>query len=138
MTASAGTPVGRGNERILIVEDDCELAASMAIGLERAGYAVAVASDPEEALAAIADMPDGWGVVISDHDLPKMTGLELMREIKHLHPELPVIFHSGSSDELLEKSARARGASELIRKPATLAHLAATVRAVISRETGET
>jgi DNA-binding NtrC family response regulator len=56
-------------QRILIVEDDCDLAATMAIGLERAGYDVAIASDPEHALQALAVMPDSWSLVIADHHL---------------------------------------------------------------------
>ena len=121
-------------QRILIVEDDGVLAAAMAIGLERAGYDAAIASDPEQALQALAVMPDSWSVVITDHQLPKMTGLALFRHIRRLRPNLPVIFHSGSLDPVLEKSAREQGASEFLHKPVTPADLAAAVGAVIIRE----
>jgi PAS domain S-box-containing protein len=123
----------QGSERILIVEDDVDLVEALALGLERAGYEVAVARCPEDALQAIRQQRGRWRLVITDHDLPSMSGLELAREIKTICPALPIILHTGVSDPVSEQRARAAGVAELLRKPATPAELAALVRAVLDR-----
>jgi PAS domain S-box-containing protein len=118
-----------GEERILIVEDDADVADGMAIGLERAGYEVVVATDADEALQLVRELPDGWGAMIVDHRLPNRTGSDLVREIRAISPGIPAILHTGDV-ESVEPDQRS-GIEALLQKPVDPARLAATVRAVL-------
>ena len=122
-----------GLEKLLIVEDDLDLLDALALGLERAGYEVTTARNAEEALQALRSDLVSWRLVITDQDLPAMTGLELAGAIRRLSPALPVILHTGLSDATSEQRAQEEGVAEFFRKPATPAELAATVRAVLDR-----
>ena len=75
--------------RLLIVEDEEDLAQALALGLRREGYAVDVASNGLDGweLAEIND----YDVLILDLNLPEMDGLEVCRRVKKTHPRLPIL-----------------------------------------------
>jgi two-component system cell cycle sensor histidine kinase/response regulator CckA len=89
-------------------------------------------------LRAIREDCQAWQLVITDQDLPNMSGLDLAREIQAINPALPVILHTGVADAVSEQQAREQGIAELLRKPATPAELAARVRAVLDRSMAAT
>lgn len=82
-------------KRILIVEDDTDLQELLQQGLSREGYAVSVASNGKEAVAALTlrdgDRPD---LVVLDVRMPNMDGIETMGHILKLKHETPVIIHT--------------------------------------------
>ncbi len=84
--------------RILLVEDDPDQRLLRRIILERAGYQVAPASSPTEALSPRSTPPD---CVLMDLRLPHVAdGLQLIRALRHLHPNLPIAVLSGRTHEL--------------------------------------
>ena len=93
------------NPRILVVEDDDALGTLLRYNLEREGYAVAVATDGEEALIqAEEQLPD---LVVLDWMLPKVSGIEVCRRLRQ-RPQsrnLPIIMLTARGEE----SDRIRG-----------------------------
>jgi CheY-like chemotaxis protein len=89
-----------GSQRLIYVVDDKPALVDLAkIGLETAGYVVRGFNNPAEVLAAIqagASIPD---VLMTDFDMPQMTGLELIRQCRRLQPHLKTIVVSGTVDE---------------------------------------
>ena len=89
-----------GSKRLIYVVDDKPALVDLAkIGLEAAGYDVRGFNNPAEVIAAIehgASIPD---ILMTDFDMPQMTGLELIRECRRLHPQLKTIIVSGTVDE---------------------------------------
>lgn len=84
--------------RILLVEDDPDQRLLRRIILERAGYEVALASSPTEALAPLPAPPD---CVLMDLRLPRTAdGLQLIRSLRNIHPSLPIAVLSGRTQEL--------------------------------------
>ena len=112
---------GRG--MILIVDDESEVADMVSIGLERLGYEAGVCSGGGEAIEVFGDTPDLWRAVISDQIMPDMRGMELIRRIKEIRPDVPCILCTGYSDTLTEETARAGGADAFFQKPVSASRL---------------
>jgi CheY-like chemotaxis protein/two-component sensor histidine kinase len=83
-----GSLVGR---TILLVDDQKDLLDVLTAMLEAAGAEVAPSSEPADVLAAIEDDPQAWDLVITDYDMPGMTGADLAHEIRSKASGLPVI-----------------------------------------------
>ncbi|HMJ66681.1 MAG TPA: response regulator, partial [Candidatus Binatia bacterium] len=71
--------------RVLLVDDEPMVLASLRETLRHEGYTLAVANSAEEALELARQHT--FGVIVSDQQMPAMTGIELLAEMKKLHPE---------------------------------------------------
>ena len=104
--------------KILCIEDDRETAALIAEELIDRGYAVTVAHDGREGLAAILrTMPD---LVLSDISMPLMSGFELLERLIDLAPrfaKMPFIFLTALTDRENELKGRQLGADDYVTKP---------------------
>lgn len=89
-----------GGGRVLLVEDEDMVRAVAERALSRAGYNVTTAADGEEGLSAIADGGE-FDLVLSDVVMPGMDGPAMVRAIRKLRPDLPVLFMSGYAEEQL-------------------------------------
>ena len=90
---SAAKPAGRG--RVLVVEDDPEAALFATLVLrERGRFEVTHTADPAVALVLAASRP--WDLVLTDMDLPVMSGLELLAALRELRPGVPVLLVTAS------------------------------------------
>ena len=88
-----------GQGTILFVEDDPEQRESVPRIIEKLGYLVTAADSASQALALIRQNPSGFDLVITDYDMPKISGLELARQLARILPGLPVIMVSGRNVE---------------------------------------
>jgi CheY-like chemotaxis protein len=90
---STAEPAGRG--RILIVEDDPEAALFATLVLrERGRFEVTHTADPAVALVLAAS--GHWDLVLTDMDLPVMSGTELLAALRQLRPNVPVLLATAS------------------------------------------
>ena len=105
-------------QRILIIDDDHHILLMIKKMLERAGFEVDLASNGNEGLELFKKMP--VDLVITDIIMPEKEGLETIREMKRLRPDLKIIAMSGggkvSSDNYLN-TAKIFGASRTLAKP---------------------
>lgn len=120
--------------RILVVEDEADLAYLVRRNLEVEGYAVDVAPDGLKAVAAFRQTaPD---LVVLDLMLPGRSGLDVLRDVRKLSRGVPVIIltaRSGVSDRVLGLKL---GADDYVTKPFEMVELLARIEAVL-RRTGE-
>ena len=101
---------------VLIVDDELFIVELYRDILQLRGYkVVGTAFDGEEALRRYNESLDKPDVVIMDHRMPVMNGVEATREIMRVNPKQKVIFVS--ADVLVEKEARDAGATEFLPKP---------------------
>ncbi len=101
--------------RILVVDDEANIADSVKRALERVGYAVDVASDPERAWARLEQTaPD---VVICDVRLQEADGMALLGRIQECYPEIAVIMMTGYASVESAVSAIKAGALDYLAKP---------------------
>lgn len=117
------------NERILIVEDEPTLARALGSIMEHLGYVAQVVNSGEDALAKQTD----WDcdLVFLDYVLPGMDGLAVLKAMKEIDPDLPVLFMTsrGSIDNAV--AAMKAGASDYIVKPLDLEAAAMKVKTVL-------
>jgi PAS domain S-box-containing protein len=117
---------------VLIVEDDPGVAILQRRRLERAGFEVAVATDVEGALAALAR--GGIGIVILDYRLGETTGLELHRRLKASGYDVPVILVSGAmEDDAVVEALRAGVRDVIVKTTDYLDTLPEAVRGVLAQ-----
>ena len=128
---SGEAPLPMGKERILIVDDEKEIRDICRMMLNHLGYSVITTATPQEALSFLQDTGDRIDLVITDQTMPKMTGIDLTKEIQQVHPNVPVILCTGYSDRLNYDIAREAGACDLLMKPVDLRGLALAVRAAL-------
>ena len=120
-------------QTVLIVEDDADVVRVARAYLEREGFVVAVESDGESGLRrALADPP---ALVVLDWMLPRMSGLEVLRELRRERPT-PVILLTARTDELDRVIGLEVGADDYVTKPFSPRELVARVRAVLRRSEG--
>lgn len=121
----------RGGERVLIVDDEPDIVDMLSIGLERLGYETVGVTDPLEALTAFEENPGAWDAVITDEVMPRMSGVELVRRLKTMRPEIKIVLCTGYSDNANEESLDAHLIDSLVLKPADAAILAEKLRRLI-------
>ena len=85
------------SETILVVDDDIEIREIVKHQLERAGYAVATATDGEEGLNFFRQYRSRIVLLLTDISMPNMNGVDLADRVLHLEPDLPVLFMSGNA-----------------------------------------
>jgi PAS domain S-box-containing protein len=134
--ATSGSPPGsdipRGRERVLIVDDERQVADMLAHALERLGYDVAACESGDEALEVLSECPDAFDLVISDQMMPGLTGQQLAQRASWLRPDLPFLLCTGCSD-MLAASEHSANVATVLQKPVEHRILALTIRAVLDR-----
>jgi two-component system phosphate regulon response regulator PhoB len=121
------------NPRILVVEDDDALGTLLRYNLEREGYAVALATDGEEALIqAEEQLPD---LVVLDWMLPRVSGIEVCRRLrqKPQSRNVPIIMLTARGEESDRIRGLDTGADDYVVKPFAVTELSARIRAVLRR-----
>lgn len=122
---------------ILVIDDDESLREIIAAALGAAGHTVGLAKDGNEGLQALRRSPPD--LVISDIVMSEMDGLEMVRRLRSLFPNLPVIAMSGHSSysDLYLKMAKLLGARRVLTKPFKVEQLLAAVdEALGTNDTG--
>lgn len=114
---------GQG-QRILVVDDETMVARSMQMVMERLGYQVTVFNRPEEGLARFEAAPADFDLVITDFQMPGMTGIELAVRALAARPGIGVFISSGFAGSLTDDQVRDLGIAGLIRKPVEMGELA--------------
>jgi PAS domain S-box-containing protein len=118
--------------RILVVEDDNSVRASIRKLLARQGYHVLEAPSAEHALTLLGHLSQPVDLVISDMVMPKMSGLELRERLRQGHPGLPVLLMSGYSEEAITRLGRHQDLGPVIEKPFTLHSMLQTIRQALT------
>jgi CheY-like chemotaxis protein len=122
---------GRG-ERILVVDDEPALTASLQRALGRWNYEVTISNQPHSALSLFQQNPAQFDLLITDLSMREMTGLELARQIHALRPDLPIILASGFVPDLKREDLRAAGIDEMLEKPLSMTALIKTIQRVLA------
>ena len=117
--------------RLLLVEDERKVASFIARSLRENSYTVDVAESGEKALGLVARL--NYDLVLLDIRLPKLSGVEVCREIREAGLEMPVLMLTARS--LVEQRVEGldAGADDYLTKPFALAELHARVRALTRR-----
>ncbi|WP_246351788.1 response regulator [Sphingobium subterraneum] len=124
-----------GTGTILLVEDEDMVRAVAERALTRQGYTVLTACDGEQGLEVL-NSGQQIDLLLSDVVMPNMDGPSMVRQARHTHPDLPVVFMSGYAEEQLRKSIDIPNVS-FLPKPFSVAQLSEAVRAGAGPEVAE-
>ena len=120
---------------VLLVDDEAGLTAVLAKRLASRGLTVKTAASGEEGLAVLRENPD-IALVVLDINMPGMDGLETLREMKTLRPDVEALILTGYPSVEAALEGMRLGAYELLSKPIELDALHARVMEALSRNAG--
>ncbi|MFT4719454.1 MAG: CheY-like chemotaxis protein [Candidatus Azotimanducaceae bacterium] len=112
--SDGGASPRHGAERIMVVDDQPAVSSYLNILLTDAGYHVSVFNNPRQALNILRRSPSSTDLIITDQQMPDLTGDAIIQAMGQLRPNLPIILCSGYSDDAWSASGRA---IEVIGKP---------------------
>jgi CheY-like chemotaxis protein len=124
-------PAPRGDESVLVVDDEPLLRALALRTLTSVGYRCLEAADAGEALRVIEQEAERLDLVVADVVMPGMSGGALGDRLAQLRPTLPVLYTSGFTDEDVIRRGLLGAGRPFLQKPFSPGHLARTVRDVL-------
>lgn len=123
-----------GSERILLVDDDPQVARLGAETLECLGYQVVSVTDPHEALSRFAEEANNFNLLLTDQTMPGLSGSELARQVRQINPAVPVILMTGNSAKISQENLVEYGISAFCQKPLQLTELSQLLRDVLQED----
>lgn len=117
------TPPEAATGHILFVDD---AVINVILGqeiLQNAGYTVIGLSDSVEALELFRQQPEEFDLVVTDQQMPKLTGMQMAREMIQIRPDIPILMVSGDEDTEIDPEIRQSGIRENIPKPLSVTTL---------------
>lgn len=129
-----GQAVVQGTGKVLIVDDQPDVAAIAGEMLARMGYDVDLAAAGDVAIDLLREKPGHYDLVLSDYSMPEMTGVELATAINDDFPGLPVIIMTGYGRKRLEREMKDHPAIvTMIRKPLDRVQLSHIIAQTIAK-----
>jgi len=118
----------QGKERILFVDDEEMVVGLAQEFLKMLDYTVTAFTDSTEALDVFSSDPSRFDLVITDQNMPKLTGLNLAQNLLKVRSNIPIILCTGDSGSTSPEMARESGIREFLKKPFTIDELAGVIR----------
>jgi DNA-binding NtrC family response regulator len=122
----SSTPV----PRVLLVDDDAVLGRIYACALVAAGFSVDLAKDGAEGLERL--LAGSYDAVVSDLCMPRMTGLDLLQEVRRMRRDVPVVLMTAQLDAKAYELAREMGTVRYLIKPMKMEQLARAVERAVA------
>jgi EAL domain-containing protein (putative c-di-GMP-specific phosphodiesterase class I) len=120
---------GRNLGRVLVVDDEELLVRALVRTLSAAGYEVSTAGDGRKAAELIAET--AFDVVVSDIDMPRMNGIQLLQTVRQRDLDVPVVLMTGNPDLKTAVQAVAHGALQYLIKPVNIEELGKVIRRAV-------
>jgi len=127
-------PLPKGTETIMLVDDEEQLVNVGTNILERFGYTVTGFTNPKEALEMFKNTKEAYDLIITDKTMPKMTGLDLAKEIKKIRPDIPILLCTGFQDKDIEAKVQEVGITGYVMKPLNKREVAVAVREMLDKK----
>jgi len=120
-------------EHVLLVDDNTDIVGMSSRLLEPFGYRVTSTTDSRVALKVFRRNPGEFSVVVTDLTMPRMSGIELAKQLREIRDDIPIVMMTGYSDTVTTSAAESQGIDELIHKPVGARALTQKIRAAIDR-----
>ncbi len=125
------------NERILVVDDEDILIELNTQRLNRLGYEVVATTSSVHALDLFRKEPDKFDLVLTDHTMPNLTGMDLAMELLKIKATIPIILCTGHSETVSPEQARDAGVKAFLMKPLAKQELAQVIRRLLDAKIEE-
>jgi CheY-like chemotaxis protein len=130
MTSHGKEDIRRKPLRVLCAEDDPNVALIVKYALENEGHHVECVDDGRAAFERIAADLEGFDLVITDHHMPFLSGLQLIEKLREAQFPGRIIVHSSNLRQSAADAYRAFAVDHILRKPAQLAELLEAVHGI--------
>ena len=127
-------PIQKGNEHLLLVDDEEDIVIMEKQMLEHFGYQVTAHTSSIAALETFRAHPDKFDLVITDMAMPNMPGDILAAELVKTEPDIPILLCTGYSEIMSEKKAASLGIKGFLMKPIVMKDLSAKIREVLDKK----
>lgn len=121
----------RGNEIILLVDDEISIIEMEKRILEDFGYIVTTAYSGKEALALFRNSHYKFDLILTDQSMPEMTGAQLAWEVLKINSDFPIIIMTGNSQSIDKNTAQQLGVKDLLLKPFNVNETGEKIRSVL-------
>jgi PAS domain S-box-containing protein len=122
-----------GKESVIVIDDEPAVAASIKAILSSLGFNAVAFTNSVEALEAIRKAPRQFDVIVSDYYMPKITGVEIAKNLRKAGVDVPMILISGFFGKKMENVGKGPGICECIAKPVNAYNLTEAIRRVAKR-----
>jgi PAS domain S-box-containing protein len=122
-----------GSENILLVDDELSLLELEERTLAPLGYKTVCRTSSIEALELFRNDPDRFDLVVTDHNMPNMTGAQMAEEMVNIRPDIPIILCTGYSELDISAAIMGKCIRKTIMKPVSKKELAHSIREVLGR-----
>ncbi len=123
---------GRG-ERLLVVDDDPDIALMCKEGFKMIGYHVDVFFSSTEALAFFRENHGGIDLVVTDQTMPEITGIELAKSMLKIKNDVPIILCSGYTGGIHKTMVKKAGIKRFVMKPVTVESLSREIQLLLKK-----
>ncbi len=131
------TSTVRGNgQRVLYVDDEVAMVLLVQRMLDRSGFTTRGFTDAREAVDAVRADPHGFDIVVTDFNMPDLTGIAVATEVRRLRPDLPVLITAGYITDELRASAVKAGVRQIVFKPNIVDELCPIIHDLLSAKLG--
>lgn len=120
---------------LVIIEDEESLASFLSDLFSNHGYKVTTFTNSRIAQKTLPKLLDEIDLILTDHTMPGITGLQIAKEVLAIKPELPIILCTGFSFKIDEKTAYSIGISRFLQKPISTTDLLKTVDSLLKSKT---
>ncbi len=117
-----------GTERIVLVDDENMLVGLWQNMLEQLGYKVTAFTNSAHALAAFLLNPYAFDIMITDMTMPHLSGIDLIKAVKEVRKDMPVVLCTGYNKLISEANAHSLGIKQVVMKPFGIEALAHAIR----------
>lgn len=131
--AARCVPAPGAGRRLLYLDDDEVLRLTVGALLQRAGYEVELHADPAAALAALRARPQAYAGLLSDYNMPQMTGLDVLRALRAEGSRVPVLLMSGQLPDEVRDALAGMPAVALLPKEFLAEQLAQAVGELLAQ-----
>lgn len=119
--------------RVLLVDDEIFIREMASDVLSLLGCTTTVASDGREAWNIFRENPSEFDIIITDYNMPEMTGIDLAAKVLDLKPNLPLIISTGFASGFTDKQASDLGISCILPKPYMIQELKDAILEAVSQ-----
>jgi DNA-binding NtrC family response regulator len=127
-------PAMVSRETILLVEDEDAVRRFAKLALERHGFHVIEASQPEQAIALASATDERIHLLVTDVVMPHLSGPELAERLRQLRPHMPVLYMSGYPASMVMQGSPPDASVRLLPKPFTVSELMANIESVLGKD----
>ena len=103
--------------KVLFVDDEQNIINSVEMFLKYIGYEAFITTSSQRAFDEFEKAPQSFSLVITDLNMPEMTGIELSKKIRKISPHIPIVLCSGSIEDINSIKTEEAGINEIVPKP---------------------